>query len=140
MRHTYDMGIIGNCAYLAHVDTIARVRWLCLPRFDSSCIFGHLLDPDAGGELAIAGENPTPVGQSYIWNTNVLETTVRTRDGMFKVTDCAPRFEHHGRVDRPLMLIRKVEPLASAPRVRLLCRPRGDYGELTPRVSSQSNH
>lgn len=29
-RHTYDMGIVGNCAYLAHIDTLARVRWLCL--------------------------------------------------------------------------------------------------------------
>jgi GH15 family glucan-1,4-alpha-glucosidase len=139
-RHTYDMGIVGNCAFLAHVDTVARVRWLCLPRFDSSCQFGHLLDPERGGVLALAGEDTTAVDQSYVWNTNVLQTTVRTRDGTFRVTDCAPRFEHHARIDRPLMLIRKIEPIASAPRVRVVCRPRGEYGALEPRVSAQSNH
>ncbi len=144
-RHMYDMGIVGNCAYLAHIDTRARVRWMCLPRFDSSSVFGHLLDPEHGGVLAVEGVDPiegpgTGGIQKYVWNTNVLETTVQTRDGSFRVTDCAPRFEQHGRLDRPLMLIRKLEPLASAPRIRIVCRPRGEYGSLEPRVSPHSNH
>jgi GH15 family glucan-1,4-alpha-glucosidase len=134
------MGIVGNCAFLAHVDTVARVRWLCLPRFDSSCLFGHLLDPERGGELTIAGIDATPGAQEYLWNTNILQTTVRTRDGVFRVTDCAPRFVQYGRLNRPPMLIRKVEPLASAPRVSIICRPRGDYGTVLPRVLAQSNH
>ncbi len=139
-RHRYDMGIIGNCAYLAHIDTLARVRWLCMPRFDSSCLFGSLLDPERGGELAIGGVDATPTSQQYIWNTNVLETTVQTRDGAFRVTDCAPRFVHYGRVNRPLMLVRKLQPLASAPRIRIICRPRGAYGTVEPFVIGQSNH
>nr|MBA3539216.1 glycoside hydrolase family 15 protein [Deltaproteobacteria bacterium] len=140
-RHTYDMGIVGNCAYLAHVDMTARIRWLCLPRFDSSCLFGHLLDPERGGEFTISPVEPAEPGtQQYVWNTNVLETTVRTSEGAFRVTDCAPRFIKHGRAYRPLMLIRKLEPLASAPRIRILCRPRGSYGAVEPRVMPQSNH
>jgi GH15 family glucan-1,4-alpha-glucosidase len=139
-RHEYDMGIIGNCAYLAHIDTSARVRWLCLPRFDSSCVFGHLLDPEKGGELAISGVDAHAGTQQYVWNTNVLQTTVQTRQGAFRVTDCAPRFEQYGRTYRPLMLIRKLEPLASAPSIRIICRPRGDYGAVKPDVMPQSNH
>jgi len=42
LRHTYDMGIIGNCSYLAYIDTHANVKWMCMPRFDSSFIFGSL--------------------------------------------------------------------------------------------------
>jgi GH15 family glucan-1,4-alpha-glucosidase len=140
-RHTYDMGIVGNCAYLAHVDTTARVRWLCLPRFDSSCVFGHLLDPEIGGELAIEGVDATDGGvQQYVRNTNVLQTMVQATDGAFRVTDCAPRFIQNGRAHRPLMLVRKIEPLASAPRIRIKCRPRGDYGAIAPDVAAQSNH
>jgi GH15 family glucan-1,4-alpha-glucosidase len=140
-RHAYEMGIVGNCAYLALVDTTARVRWMCLPRFDSSSVFGHLLDPERGGELAVTGVDGATVGeQEYVWNTNVLQTTLQTGDGSFRVTDCAPRFVEHGRVTRPTMLIRKLQPLASAPRIRITCRPRGDYGAIEPRVAQQSNH
>ena len=140
-RHTYDLGAVGNCSYLAHVDTGARVVWLCLPRFDSSFVFGHLLDPEKGGEFAI-----DPVArrisqrQEYVWNTNVLVTTITTSEGAFRVTDCAPRFRHNDRLFKPLMLIRKLEPIASTPRVRVLCRPRARYGELVPRPSVHSNH
>ena len=68
--------------------------------------------------------------QQYVRNTNVLQTTVQTGDGAFRVTDCAPRFIQNGRSHRPLMLVRKLEPLASSPRIRIKCRPRGDYGAI----------
>ena len=140
-RHTYDMGIVGNCAYLAHVDSTARVSWMCLPRFDSSCVFGHLLDAEHGGTLEVAGTAaPVRTTQQYVWNTNVLQTTVQTVDGAFRVTDCAPRFAQHGRIYRPLMLVRKLEPLASSPRITIACHPRGAYGTIEPRVTRQSNH
>ena len=51
--HKYDMGVIGNCSYLAYIDTRADVKWLCLPRFDSSFLFGSLLDEDNGGHFYI---------------------------------------------------------------------------------------
>lgn len=139
-RHTYDMGIVGNCAFLAHVDTTARVCWMCWPRFDSSSLFGYLLDHERGGELSVSGIDVTKTSQQYVWNTNVLQTIVETREGTFRVTDCAPRFEKSGRIDRPRILVRKLEPLGSAPRIRVTCRPRGDYGSLEPHVVPQSNH
>jgi GH15 family glucan-1,4-alpha-glucosidase len=140
-RHTYDMGIVGNCAYMAHVDTSARVVWLCWPRFDSSFVFGHLLDPERGGELAI--ECTAEIGearQEYVWNTNVLQTTIETAGGTFRVSDCAPRFVQFGRLFKPLMLIRKLEPLSGAPRIRVRSRPRRGYGSESPRAFVQSNH
>ncbi|HVH41035.1 MAG TPA: glycoside hydrolase family 15 protein [Labilithrix sp.] len=140
-RHAYDMGIVGNCAYLAHIDMSARVVWMCLPRFDSSCVFGHLLDPVRGGSLAVEGVGPPKESrQTYEWNTNVLVTEIETLDGRFRVTDCAPRFLQHGDVFKPLMLIRKIEPVASTPRIKIACHPRGDYGSALPHVYQQSNH
>lgn len=134
-RHTYEMGVIGNCAYIAHVDIRARVVWLCLPRFDSSSVFGHLLDHDAGGELSVCPASEVErTTQSYVPNTNVLQTDLVTSEGVVRVTDCAPRYVLHERSHRPLMLIRKIEPIAGTPRIKVICRPRGEYGARVPRV------
>lgn len=139
-RHTYDMGIVGNCSYVAHVDSSARVVWMCLPRFDSSCVFGSLLDREKGGELTTGSVEPAAGRQEYVWNTNVLVTTIEGPDGSFRVTDCAPRFRQFGRSFKPLMLVRKLEPISGTPRIRVICRPRGDYGRVIPTASIQSNH
>jgi GH15 family glucan-1,4-alpha-glucosidase len=140
-RHVYEMGLVGNCAFLAHVDAHARVVWSCMPRFDSSFVFGELVDRDRGGVLAVESTSaPKATSQEYVWNTNVLETSAELPDGAFRVTDCAPRFRREGRVVRPLMLVRKIEPLASSPRIKIVCRPRGAYGEVVPRVSLHSDY
>src|SRR3954469_25949681 len=122
-RHTYDMGIVGNCAYVAHIDTCARVVWMCLPRFDSSSVFGHLLDHERGGQLAVepVDASGAPGRQQYLWNTNVLETTIEAPDGGFRVTAGPPRYKHSGRSYKPLMLVRKLEPISGTPRIRVLC-------------------
>ncbi|HVJ94564.1 MAG TPA: glycoside hydrolase family 15 protein [Labilithrix sp.] len=140
-RHTYDMGIVGNCAYLAHIDTSAKVVWMCMPRFDSSFVFGHLLDAERGGQLAVDGvAPPTARRQHYRWNSNVLVTEIDVPDGSFRVIDCAPRFLQFGRMFKPLVLVRKIEPVASTPRIRIICQPRGCYGSELPRQYIQSNH
>ena len=140
LRHRYDMGIVGNCAYVAHVDASARVVWMCLPRFDSTAVFGHLLDRDRGGQLAVeSASHPHTSRQDYVWNTNVLVTTVEAPDGSYRVVDCAPRFRQFGRAFKPLMLVRKIEPISGTPRIRIVCRPRGLWGATEPRTYVQSN-
>jgi len=140
IKHTYDMGVVGNCAFLALIGTDTAVRWLCWPRFDSSFVFGPLLDEQKGGEYSIRPALEFTSTQYYVPNTNVLCTEVETADGKYRVTDFAPRFLQYERYYKPLMFIRKVEPLVGTPRVRAACRPVGQYGEheLTRRRSS--NH
>lgn len=140
-RHTYDLGVIGNCAYMAHIDKKASIKWMCWPRFDSSFIFGGLLDKDKGGTFSIK----PPVDnynthQYYIDNTNVLCTEFESSDGKFKVTDFAPRFIQHDRYYKPLMLIRKIEAISGLPRIRVKCKPVGKYGELIPEEYQGSSH
>src|SRR5689334_12538026 len=86
--HKYDLGIIGNCSYLAYIDKTANIKWLCLPRFDSSFLFGSLLDEEKGGNFFIrpANEGYTS-SQYYIPNTNVLVTEFYAADGRFRVYD-----------------------------------------------------
>ncbi|MGA2261321.1 MAG: glycoside hydrolase family 15 protein [Acidobacteriota bacterium] len=139
--HKYGMGVIGNCSYLAYIDTLARIQWLCMPRFDSSFVFGALLDREHGGEFSISiPDEPFTTKQYYQNNTNVLCTEFYTRSGALKVTDFAPRFFHFERYFKPLMLIRKLEPLSGEPVVKVVCTPRGDWGTLEPQVVFGSNH
>ncbi len=138
--HQYKMGIIGNCSYIAYIDMQANVKWMCLPRFDSSFVFGSLLDKQKGGEFSV-----TPVGeyeteQYYIPNTNVLCTEFKSASGSFRVIDCAPRFLQHEHNFKPLMLVRKLEILEGTPHIKVVCKPKANYGELTPEVVMGSNH
>ena len=140
-RHTYDMGLVGNCSYLGYIHKDTNVSWMCWPRFDSSFVFGGLLDQDKGGEFSIRPKSAEFTShQYYIQNTNVLCTEISTEQGKYRVTDFAPRFLQHDRYYKPLMLVRKIEPLEGEPQVRVRCSPTGDYGNITPTQYQGSNH
>ena len=140
-KHTYDYGIVGNCAFLAHVGKDTNVAWLCWPRFDSSFTFGGLLDEQKGGEFSIRPSSKSFTShQYYLENTNVLCTEIEDENGKFRVTDFAPRFFQYDRHFKPLMLVRKIEPLSGTPRVKVTCEPVGDYGNVKPTKNQASNH
>jgi GH15 family glucan-1,4-alpha-glucosidase len=140
-KHVYDFGVIGNCAYLAYVDRSTNVGWMCWPRFDSSFVFGRLLDTKKGGEFTILPEsNNYESKQYYVENTNVLCTEIETASGRYRITDFAPRFNLYDRYYKPLMLVRKIEPLDGTPQVKVSCNPVGDYGNLQPKRFVGSNH
>ena len=138
--HRYNLGIIGNCSYIGYIDTKAEVRWLCMPRFDSSFLFGSLLDEKKGGEFSVQPEGEFETRQYYISNTNVLATEFTTPLGKFRVLDCAPRFSHYERYFKPLMLVRKIEIIQGSPVIKVKCRPVGDYGNMIPEKVVGSNH
>lgn len=140
-QHKYDLGVIGNCSYLAYIDTKADVKWMCLPRFDSSFLFGALLDEENGGHFYVRPVNTSyENSQYYLQNTNLLCTEFATADGRFKVVDCAPRMTIHDRQFKPLMLVRKIQLISGNPVIKIRCEPKGDYGRVTPEIVVGSNH
>ena len=141
MRHTYDFGVIGNCAFTAHIHKDSNIDWMCWPRFDSSFIFGRLMDAEKGGEFSIKPlESQFKTHQYYIENTNILCTEIESSAGKYRITDFAPRFYQNDRYYKPLMLVRKIERLQGNPRIIVKCRPKGGYGSITPEPSMGSNH
>ncbi len=141
MRHTYDYGLIGNCAFTAHIHTDTSIAWMCWPRFDSSFIFGELVAGEKGGEFSIKPKGETfESHQRYIENTNVLVTEITAPDGKYRVTDFAPRFLQTDRYYKPLMLIRKVERIEGNPMITVKCKPRAEYGQVSSKYSFGSNH
>lgn len=140
-RHRYNSGIIGNCAYIAHIGMDSDINWLCWPTFEDSFVFGSLLDKNKGGEFSI--KPSTEIKQSrqfYVENTNILCTEIFSTDGGYRITDFAPRFEQYERYYKPLILIRKVEPIEGYPKIQVTCRPTYEYGKQEFEKQRGSNH
>ena len=137
-----NLGLIGNCAYSALVDTRGRIVWMCLPRFDGDPVFNALLDPSDNGSLwAFEIEDFARSEQSYEHNTAVLRTRLYDSRGQaVEITDTAPRFSSRDRMFRPLTLVRRVRVLTGTPRLRVLLRPRFDWGRIVPAITQGSHH
>jgi GH15 family glucan-1,4-alpha-glucosidase len=141
-----DLAVIGNSITGALIDRHGRVVWCCYPRLDGDPIFCHLLDgstsdADAVGFADVLIEDLAESSQSYERNTAVLTTVLTGRNGAaVRIIDFMPRFKRHARLFRPTMLMRRIEPVAGSPRIRVRVRPRFDYGATKPSQTRGSNH
>jgi GH15 family glucan-1,4-alpha-glucosidase len=80
-----DHAIIGDGRSAALVARDGTIDWLCWPRFESSPIFGAILDEERGGAWRISCEGS--VTRRYIDHTNVLATTFESHTGCATVID-----------------------------------------------------
>ena len=143
-----DIGVVGNCQVAALVDAWATVNWFCFPRLDADPAFCSLIGGDrllneagdGAGGFTISLEQGTPRTQGYIANTPALVTEIAGPGGAIRVTDFAPRFNEHGRIFRPAMLVRIVEPIEGAPRITVCIRPRRSSGGEEPESTQGSHH
>ena len=87
----YDYGLIGDMSSAALVGADGSVDWCCLPRFDSPSVFASILDEDVGGRFRVRPSGAyTSARQAYLQDTNILETTFTTSEGVVKITDFMP--------------------------------------------------
>ncbi len=140
-----NLGLIGNCTISALIDAQARLVWCCMPRFDSDPVFHALLDSADGigaeGSFQIQLDGCVRTEQAYDENTAILRTRLfDVHDHGVEVTDFAPRFFRHDRPYRPMLIVRRVRPIQGSPRIRIVLRPRADWGRTTPSRTRGSNH
>src|SRR5438067_12997360 len=84
-------GVIGDCRSVVLVAPDGSVDWGCLPDFDSPAIFCRLLDAEFGGYFQIAPTESTIPGlQSYVPESNVLQTRFTSIAGEIVLTDFMP--------------------------------------------------
>ena len=138
-----DLGVIGNSAISALIDSRGRIVWCCLPRVDGDPTFCRLLAGDRGdaGVFAVELDGFAGAEQRYLRHTAVLATTLRDRRGAaVEIVDFAPRFKQYGRTFRPLSLVRRLRPAAGAPRIAIRLRPAHSWGAGRPERTRGSNH
>ena len=132
-----DLGVVGNCEVAGLVDRLGRLVWACLPRLDGDPAFNALLKTEGGdartGVFAVDLQGQAAASRRYLRNSAVLETILRDDHGnVARIVDFCPRFRRLGRIFRPMMFIRLVEPLAGRPVVRIRLQPATGYGEGEP--------
>jgi GH15 family glucan-1,4-alpha-glucosidase len=138
---TLDLAVVGNCAVAALIDGDGRIVWWCMPRLDGDPVFCALLSEAAWGFSDVVLADQVASRRAYLRNSAILETVLVDRSGAeVRITDFAPRFRNHRRTFRPVMLIRRIEPVRGRARIRIRVRPRFDYGATDPRRTLGSNH
>jgi GH15 family glucan-1,4-alpha-glucosidase len=88
-----DYSIIGNMVSAALVARDGSIDWCCLPRFDSPSLFAAILDDEKGGRFGIEPSSAFESSQSYLSDTNVLQTVFKTETGTVSVTDFMPCYQ-----------------------------------------------
>jgi GH15 family glucan-1,4-alpha-glucosidase len=138
-----DVGVVGNGQITALVRADGSVPWCCWPRPDGDPIFCDLLSPPSQprstGVFRISVVGQTACELHYRRNTAILESIARdARGNAIRVISWCPRYVRHGRVYRPAMLVRRIEPVSGRPTVQIQVRPTAGYGAkaLSPQLGS----
>jgi alpha,alpha-trehalase len=147
-----DYAFLSNCHTGALVAPDGAIDWLCVPRFDSSSIFGMLLDRQAGSfTFAPFGLN-VPSGRIYEPGTNIVNTTWHTPTGWAFVRDAltigptqrvdevTPHTRAPADEDAHHMLVRTVLCMEGSVDMELLCEPDFDYGQTPSEWNQLGRH
>ena len=122
-----DYAAVGDGRTVALIAADGSVDWWCAPRFDSASVFAGILDASNGGRFALAPATPYEVQRRYLPETNVLETTFTTADGVVRVTD-ALNLET-GATLPWRELARRVEGVSGSVPMQWHVQPRFGYGQ-----------
>ena len=140
---TLNLAAIGNCTIASLMTPAGRCVWQCFPRLDGDPIFNALLggtNPTRGfAEIDV--RNLAANEQRYLTNTAIVETILTDKsNASVRILDFAPRFRRFGRIYRPPMTVRRLEPNYGRPQVKVRIRPTFSYGARDPHITVGSNH
>jgi GH15 family glucan-1,4-alpha-glucosidase len=139
-----DLSVIGNCSVASLITPKGQHVWFGFPSLDAPPAFDALLrnEPVELGFMDVQlADGIVEHRQRYLENTAITETVLAGRTGAkVRILDFCPRFNRYGRIYRPPMIVRRIEPIAARPYISIRVRPSFDYGASIPSVSIGSNH
>jgi GH15 family glucan-1,4-alpha-glucosidase len=132
-----DYAIIGDCRSAALVSHNGSIDWLCFPNFSGASLFAALLDPERGGRFGINPLGEFQAQRRYVAETNVLETTFKTRTGIARLTDCMTvPVESEARTSLlpQREVLRIVEVVEGEVELEFIYEPRPDFARAKARL------
>lgn len=145
MDASLELAVIGNCQVAALLNPLGDLVWACLPRPDGDPIFCSLLQLSRceapRGAFGVELLNCVAHDQAYVRNTAIVTTLLSDGSGnSLRLTDFCPRFRDRGRMCRPMMFVRLVEPVSGRPQIRVSLAPCRNYGTAAESRVLGSHH
>ncbi len=138
-RPIEDYALIGDLHSAGLVCLDGCIDWLCLPRFDSPACFAALVGAARHGSWQIAPEiGASRVRRAYLPDTLVLQTEFATASGSVRLVDCMPPRGLAETGGDP-MVLRMVEGVSGAVRLRMTLAAEFEYGSAQPRILRQGD-
>lgn len=132
-----DYGIISNLETCALVGRDGSIDWCCLPHLESPSVFAAILDVEKGGHFSIRPSESFESEQSYIEQTNILQTTFHTPSGVVVLTDfMAIRGETETAKQKRRTILRKVACTRGKAELKAEFKPRFDYARAVPALDT----
>jgi len=132
-KNIEEYGLIGNLDTCALVGNDASIDWLPVPHLESPSIFTSILDSNEGGNFSIQPAGRFTSEQSYIEQTNVLQTYFITEHGKLNVTDFMPPLYDEGvNNSNRWALFRKIKCEEGEVETNILFNPRFHYARVVP--------
>ena len=135
-----DYGLIGDTRTAALVSPGGSIDWCCLPRFDSTPVFGRLVGGDEAGCFEVGPGEPAALrSRAYVDSTSTLVTSWAVDGGELSVADTMIG-EVAGRLLPATVLVRRVTARGRVVRARIRIAPRFGYGRArASRVGHRSD-
>lgn len=137
-----DYAAIGNLRTVALIARDGSLDWCCLPELSNDAVFAALLDHRRGGTFRVfptlRGDLSPPVRQSYVRDTNVLETCFLTERGRLVVTDFMPlegTLDGVGKSQTRPEVVRVIRAMDGPVSVDVVWSPRPGFARTPPRIS-----
>lgn len=135
-----DYSLIGDLLTCALVSKKGAIDWYCLPHINSPSMFAGILDAEKGGNFTIKPARKFTSGQTYLNNTNILQTKFHTVNGNIIITDFMP-VKH---VSRPYentfpTIFRKVTCTRGQVELDIEYSPRFDYARAETTLEATEN-
>jgi GH15 family glucan-1,4-alpha-glucosidase len=128
---------IGDGRTVALVAADGRIDWWPVPALDADATFAAILDAECGGHIELAPTGAYETTRRYLPDTNILETTFTTEDGVVRVTDCLP-FGRSGRLAWS-ELARRVDAVSGAVEMRWTVTPGTQLATAQPWIADRSD-
>ena len=123
-----NYGIVGNCKSSALIFEDSSINWCCLPQFDSSSVFGKILDNEIGGSFKINCDESFSIKQTYYKNTAILVTNFKNDNEEFELIDYMPRYKNDdGTFYSSPEIHRILIPIKGCPKIKVDYDPKLEY-------------